>query len=49
MENGVSFSILEDKTSIVKLNDGIVIVIGDGDGDIISNIEGIKKIFNWLW
>ena len=43
LENGGSFSIFEDKTSIVKLNDGIVIVIGDGGGDIISNIEGIKK------
>ena len=42
-ENGGSFSILEDKTSIVKLDDGIVIDIGDGGGDIISNIEGIKK------
>jgi hypothetical protein len=42
-ENGGSFSILEDKTSIVKLNDGIIIDIGDGGGDIISNIEGIKK------
>jgi hypothetical protein len=42
-ENGGSFSILEDKTSIVKLNDGITIDIGDGGGDIISNIEGIKK------
>ena len=48
MENGGNFSILEDKTSIVKLNDGIVIVIGDGGGDIINNIEGIKKRFNWL-
>ncbi|WP_162800649.1 hypothetical protein [Acidibrevibacterium fodinaquatile] len=42
-ENGGSFSILEDKTSIVKLDDGIVIDIGDGGGDIISNIEGVKK------
>ena len=42
-ENGGSFSILEDKTSIVKLNNGIIIDIGDGGGDIISNIEGIKK------
>ena len=42
-ENGGNFSVSQDKISIVKLNDGITIDIGDGGGDVISNIEGIKK------
>ena len=41
--NGGNFSVSQDKTSIIKLNDGITIDIGDGGGDIISNIEVIKK------
>lgn len=42
-ENGGNFSVLQDKTSIVTLNDGTIIDIGDGGGDVINNIEGIKK------